>query len=132
MLETQFNNFSYFEHLVEESKQRIPLDLKSNCKPVITHSGRCWTFSTGKMVTVPGLNGGLSFVVNLQQFEYTEDTVTAGITLSVAQPGTQIVEQMTAAAASPGSFVALIFTATDVCLETRKPCLPVSERPQSE
>jgi len=73
------------------------------------------------MVTVPGLNGGLSFVVNLQQFEYTEDTVTAGITLSVAQPGTRIVEQMTATAASPSIFVSLTFTATDVCLETKKP-----------
>jgi hypothetical protein len=73
------------------------------------------------MVTVPGLNSGLSFVVNLQQFEYTEDTVTAGINLSVAQPGTQIVEQMTATAASLSIFVTLTFTATDVCLETKKP-----------
>lgn len=72
-------------------------------------------------MSVPGQNGGLSFVVDLQQFEYTRDAVTAGISFYVAQPGTQIVEQMTLNAASPGGAVAATFSSQETLLEKRKP-----------
>lgn len=96
MLETQFNNFSYFARRLESNRHdTVSANLRSDWRSVITPAGRCWSFLTDKTVSVPGQNGGLSFIVDLQQYEYTRDAVTAGITLYVAQPGTQIVEQMT-------------------------------------
>lgn len=122
MLETQFNNFSYFARRLESNRHdTVSANLRSDWRSVITPAGRCWSFLTDKTVSVPGQNGGLSFIVDLQQYEYTRDAVTAGITLYVAQPGTQIVEQMTLSAASPGGVVAVTFNANGIQLETRKP-----------
>jgi hypothetical protein len=122
MLETQFNNFSYFNDIGStQARDKISANLKSDWRSVITPTGRCWSFVTDKTVSVPGQNGGLSFVVDLQQYEYTRDALTAGIALYVAQPGTQIVEQMTLNTASPGGVVAVTFSANEILLETRKP-----------
>ncbi|CAB9519788.1 Acid-sensing ion channel [Seminavis robusta] len=63
--------------------------------PTITANGRCFTFQTNKEVVKPGSGAGLRFGAWLNQSNYMDTTVQAGLLVFVTQPGTTTISDQT-------------------------------------
>jgi hypothetical protein len=83
----------------------IGLNTEAAWLPIITTFGRCWRFGTDERVAKPGLkNSGLSFVADVNQQFYTDDTPFAGLVVFITPPGSDVNDQVTSSLLSPGIF----------------------------
>jgi hypothetical protein len=82
----------------------IELNAEAAWLPIITTFGRCWRFGTDERVAKPGLNSGLSFVADVNQQFYTDDTSFAGLVVFITPPGSNVNDQVTFSLLSPGVF----------------------------
>lgn len=87
VLATEFNGNLYYTSENPEAVRRMWF-------PQYTSFGRCWTFTTDDVVVSPGLAGGLFFMLNVQQEEYTTGSILAGVQLFILQKRVPVAVQM--------------------------------------
>lgn len=109
ILDTTFNGVTYTDQLT------------NIWEPVITPYGRCYKFQTDEQVYAPGPTLGLEMHLWLDQVNYEDSTLNAGVYVFAMQKGSTVTEQSTIISIPPGDASFLTLGLFDFKREEQEP-----------